>query len=783
MATSSSSSEKKPVVQSELNRLSKEKSPYLLQHANNPVDWYPWGEEAFEKARKENKLIFLSVGYSTCHWCHVMAHESFENEDVAKIMNEYFVNIKVDRETQPDVDRMYMLFVQSTTGSGGWPMSVFLTPELYPVFGGTYFPPDDQYGRAGFTTLLKRMAELWKEQPDDLRKSGTNAIEQLREHTASRGESAKSVELNMKTAQILYHHFDKLFDDEQGGFDGKSEPKFPTPVQFHFLLRYYYYILADLERADERLAIMSINEIRNRGAVLGIDFKNCENEAQFLNKLKEVVTSRKQVAEKSLEMVKFTLKKIAKGGIHDHVGNGFHRYSTDKYWHVPHFEKMLYDQAQLLMSFVEAYTITKDQYFAEVARDIVTYVERDLRDPEGGFYSAEDADSYPHEGAKHKLGEGAFCVWEMSEIKEILGDKNSEVFCWHYGVKPDGNVDPSKDIQGELKRKNVLIERHTLEETAGHFNITLDQLKETLSESLKELAKYRFEKRPKPHRDDKILSSWNGLMITGLARAYDSLHDKKFLDLAEGAAKFLKEKMYIHDKKVLLRSFREGPGEVEGFVDDYSYLIEGLLQLYQSSFNESYLAWAVDLQDRQNQLFYDEQSGGYYNVKEGTKDILLRLKDDHDGAEPSANSVSVSNLILLGNIVDNLDYNAKAERTLKYFAGRLNSIPYSMSAMVASLMLHIKSVKQIMVVGREQNPTVQQFIEAIRDQFIPNKTLLLARPENEFLLEKNEMAKVTVQSEFTKGTEDNVPSVHICENFTCGMPISNIEELVDKLKY
>ncbi|CAG8462636.1 12261_t:CDS:10 [Dentiscutata erythropus] len=761
MATSSKSNEKKPVVQSELNRLSKEKSPYLLQHANNPVDWYPWCEEAFEKARNENKLIFLS------------AHESFENEAVAKIMNEHFVNVK---ETQPDVDRMYMLFVQSFSGSGGWPMSVFLTPELY--------------RKTGFATLLKRMSELWKEQPDEMRKAGTNAIEQLREFITSRGESAKSIKLDMKTALKLYNHFDKMFDDEQGGFDGKSEPKFPTPVQLHFLLRYYYYILVDLERAYERLAIMSINEIRNRGASLGIDFKDCENEAQFLNKLKEVVTSRKQVAEKSLEMVNFTLKKIAMGGIHDHVGNGFHRYSTDRYWHVPHFEKMLYDQAQLLMSFVEAYAITKDQYFAEVARDIVTYVERDLRDPEGGFYSAEDADSYPHEGAKHKLGEvlfrsfqGAFCVWEMSEIKEILGDKNSEIFCWHYGVKPDGNVDPNKDIQGELKRKNVLIQRHTLEETAGHFNITSDQLKETLSESMKELAKYRVEKRPKPHRDDKILAAWNGLMITGLARAYDSLRDKKFLDLAEGAAKFLKEKMYILEKKVLLRSFREGPGDVEGFVDDYSYLIEGLLHLYQSSFNESYLSWAIDLQDRQNQLFYDEQSGGYYNVKEGTKDILLRLKDDHDGAEPSANSVSVSNLILLGNIANNLDYSTKAEQTLKYFAGRLNTVPYSMSAMVASLMLHIKGVKQIMVVGREQNPIVQQFIEVIQDRFIPNKTLLVAKPENELLLEKNEMVNAIVQGEFAKETDDNVPSVHICENFTCGMPISNVEELVDKLKY
>ncbi|CAG8514178.1 10587_t:CDS:10, partial [Scutellospora calospora] len=400
MATSSSSSnystDNKPVMESELNRLSKEKSPYLLQHANNPVDWYPWGEEAFEKARKENKLIFLS------------AHESFENEAIAKIMNEHFVNVK---ETHPDVDRMYMLFVQSISGSGGWPMSVFLTPELYPVFGGTYFPPDDRYGRTGFASLLKRMAELWKEQPDNLKKAGTDALEQLREYTTSKGESStKSAELNMKISQKLYHYFDTRFDGELGGFDG--EPKFPTPVQFHFLLRYYYYILADIDRADERLAIMSINEIRSRGAVLGVDFKDCDNEAQFLNKLKTVVTSRKQVAERCLEMVTFTLKKIAMGGIHDHVGNGFHRYSTDKYWHVPHFEKMLYDQAQLLMSFVEAYSITKDQYFAEVARDIVTYVERDLRDSEGGFYSAEDADSYPVEGAKHKLGEGAFCVWE-----------------------------------------------------------------------------------------------------------------------------------------------------------------------------------------------------------------------------------------------------------------------------------------------------------------------------------------------------------------------------------
>ncbi|CAG8633908.1 2060_t:CDS:2, partial [Scutellospora calospora] len=366
---------------------------------------------------------------------------------------------------------------------------------------------------------------------------------------------------------------------------------------------------------------------------------------------------------------------------------------------------------------------------------------------------------------------GAFCVWEMSEIKEILGDKNSDIFCWHYDVKSDGNVDPNKDIQGELKLKNVLIERHTLEKTAEHFDITLDQLVEILSESRQKLAKYRSEKRPKPHRDDKILAAWNGLMISGLAKAYDALRDKKFLDLAEGAAKFLKEKMYIPEKNVLLRSFREGASDVEGFADDYSYLIDGLLCLYQSSFNESYLTWAIDLQDKQNQLFYDGESGAYFNVKEGARDILLRLKDDYDGAEPSSNSVSVSNLILLGNIINNPDYISKAEKTLEYFAGRLNSIPYSMCTMAASLMLQMKGTKQIMVVGREQNPIVQKFIEVIRDRFIPNKVLLLVRPENKLLMEKNELVKTIVQNEFTDfskiETEDKAPSVHICENFTC----------------
>ncbi|RIA87673.1 hypothetical protein C1645_827460 [Glomus cerebriforme] len=759
-----------------LNRLANEKSPYLLQHADNPVDWYPWGEEAFKKAREENKLIFLSVGYSTCHWCHVMAHESFENENIAKIMNENFVNVKVDREVQPDVDRMYMIFVQSMTGGGGWPMSVFLTPELYPVFGGTYFPPKDQYGRAGFPSLLNQMATLWKEKGEEMKKAGAEAIESLRQFSYKKNTDQITPSLNMKAAHKLHQYFTQAFDDDEGGFDGKSEPKFPTPVQFHFLLRHYYYTLADLGKAEERFAIMSIQEIKERGQTLGIDFKDCENEAQFLKKLQTVVDSRKKAAEKDLDMVKFTLKKIAMGGIHDHVGNGFHRYSTDKYWHIPHFEKMLYDQAQLLMSYAEVYLITKDEYYAEVARDIIKYVERDLRDHEGaGFYSAEDADSYPHDGAEHKL-EGAFAVWEASEIQEILEDKNSEIFSYHFGVEPNGNVDPRKDIQGELKEKNVLIERHTPEETAEKFKISLDEVKAILAESKEKLAKYRFEKRPKPHRDDKILTSWNGLMISALARAYDALRDEKYLDLAEGAARFIKDRLYNPDEKKLLRSFREEPGKVEGFVDDYSYLIEGLLDLYQSTFNESYLSWAIDLQDQQIKLFYDEQGGGgFFNVGEDKKDILIRLKDDHDGAEPSANSVSVSNLLRLGNIIDNSDYTSKAEQTLKYFFGRMDKSPFAMPAMAANLMLYMKGIKQIIIVGPEQETIVQQYIDTIRKRFIPNKFLLKAKEDGQVLNERCGMIKGILES------GESTPSVHICENFTCGLPINNVHELERKL--
>ena len=422
------------------NRLAHEKSPYLLQHAHNPVDWYPWGEEAFAKARRENKPIFLSVGYSTCHWCHVMAHESFENEEVAAIMNREFVNIKVDREERPDVDRVYMTFVQATTGSGGWPMSVWMTPDLKPFVGGTYFPPEERYGQPAFTKVLERIARAWKEDHDKIVEQGSKIVEALREsQSAAPGEG----KIDGSVADAAYRQIDRSYDPKEGGFG--NAPKFPRPVTLNFLTT----ILA---RAD---------------------------------------TQTSDSGKHALDMTLFTLRKMAAGGMHDHIGGGFHRYSVDRYWHVPHFEKMLYDQAQLAVAYLDAFQITKDKQYESVARDILDYVARDMTSKEGGFFSAEDADSpvsvptrrddrreeslqeseagaHPDKSGLHKTAEGAFYVWTKKEIDDALGD-SAEVFDFHYGVQAHGNAPEGSDPHDEFRGKNILIERHTIAETARHF--------------------------------------------------------------------------------------------------------------------------------------------------------------------------------------------------------------------------------------------------------------------------------------------------------------------------
>src|SRR6478736_3654228 len=449
------------------NRLAHEKSPYLLQHAHNPVDWYSWGEEAFAKARRENKPIFLSVGYSTCHWCHVMAHESFESEEVAAIMNRDFVNIKVDREERPDVDRVYMTFVQATTGSGGWPMSVWLTPDLKPFVGGTYFPPEERYGQPAFKKVLERIATAWKEDHDKIAEQGSKIVEALREsQSAAPGEG----KIDGSAADAAYRQIDRSYDPKEGGFG--NAPKFPRPVTLNFLARFYAH-------------------------------------------------DPKSDADKhALDMALVTLRKMAAGGMHDHIGGGFHRYSVDRYWHVPHFEKMLYDQAQLAVAYLDAFQITRDRQYESVARDILDYVGRDMTSKEGGFFSAEDADSPVAAGADRghaETKEGAFYIWTKKEIDDALGDI-AEIFAFHYGVQPHGNAPEGSDPHDEFRGKNILIERHAIPETAEHFKKSEGEIAKVLTQSREKLFGIRAQ-RPRPHLDDKIISAWNGLMISAYARA------------------------------------------------------------------------------------------------------------------------------------------------------------------------------------------------------------------------------------------------------------------------
>ena len=517
------------------NRLAREKSPYLLQHAHNPVDWLPWGEEAFAKARQENKPIFLSIGYSTCHWCHVMAHESFESEEVAAIMNREFVNIKVDREERPDVDRVYMTFVQATTGGGGWPMSVWLTPELKPFVGGTYFPPEDRYGQPGFSKVLERIAAAWKQGHEKIAEQGTQIIAALAQAEASGGEATQ---LGAAALDAAYQQIGRSYDAHEGGFG--TAPKFPRPVTFNFLFRVY-------ARAPESAS-----------------------------------------GKHALEMNLFTLRKMAAGGMHDHLGGGFHRYSVDAFWHVPHFEKMLYDQAQLAVAYLEAFQITREPLFEEVARDILDYVRRDMTAKEGGFFSAEDADSeVPVAGAgdpgHSAKAEGAFYVWTKKELDAALGS-SAGIFNYHYGVQPDGNVPPVADPHAEFTGKNILIELQTVAETAKHFKKEEAEVRELLAKSRATLLALRA-KRPRPHLDDKIITAWNGLMISAFARGAQVLDDPGYLEAATRAATFVRTQLYDESRKILVRNFREGRSEVEGFADDYAFVIQGLLDLYEASFD------------------------------------------------------------------------------------------------------------------------------------------------------------------------------------------------------
>jgi uncharacterized protein len=735
-----------------MNRLAHEKSPYLLQHAHNPVDWYPWGDEAFGKARRENKPIFLSVGYSTCHWCHVMAHESFESEEVAAIMNREFVNIKVDREERPDVDRVYMTFVQATTGGGGWPMSVWLTPDLKPFVGGTYFPPEERYGQPGFKKVLERIATAWKENHENILEQGGNIVAALQEsQSAAKGEA----QIDAATLEAAYRQIDRSYDPKEGGFG--NAPKFPRPVTLNFLTRFY----ARDPKSDS--------------------------------------------GKQALEMAVLTLRKMAAGGMHDHIGGGFHRYSVDRYWHVPHFEKMLYDQAQLAIAYLDGYQILGDPHlnpqvgiatgeqrreadakapvrveFEAVARDILDYVTRDMTSKEGGFFSAEDADSPVVAGigdpGHGKTAEGAFYVWTKKEIDAALGDA-AEIFDFHYGVQAHGNAPEGSDPHDEFRGKNILIARHTVAETAQRFKKNEEEIAKFVGQSREKLLGIRA-KRPRPHLDDKIIAAWNGLMISAFARAAQVLDDPRYLEIAIRGAKFLRANLYEEKSKLLYRNYREGRSAIEAFADDYAFLIQALLDLYEASFDVEWLKFATQLQETQDRLFFDEKNGGYFSTSGKDESVFLRMKDDNDGAEPAASSVTALNLLRLSQLRDDKQMAKRASKTTDAFAITLSNFPSAMPQMLVALDYSLSKPRQIVIAGKKDAPETKALLKEVHRHFLPKTILLLADGSDgqKYLGEKNEAIRAMSMVE-------GKPAAYVCENFTCKAPVTDPKLVAELLSF
>src|SRR6058998_3039743 len=726
VTSSDASAEPTPSHSEHTNRLAHEKSPYLLQHAHNPVDWYSWGEEAFAKARQENKPIFLSVGYSTCHWCHVMAHESFESEEVAAIMNREFVNIKVDREERPDVDRVYMTFVQATTGGGGWPMSVWLTPDLKPFVGGTYFPPEDRYGQPGFKKVLERIAAAWKQDHEKIAGQGARIVEALRE--AQTAQPAAAEKIDAKILSAAYEQFSRSFDARDGGFG--SAPKFPRPVTLNFLSRFY----ARDPKSDS--------------------------------------------GKHALEMDLFTLRKMTAGGMHDHLGGGFHRYSVDRYWHVPHFEKMLYDQAQLAVVYLDAFQITRDRQYEAVAHDILDYVARDMTSKEGGFFSAEDADSPVVGGigdpGHEKTAEGAFYVWTKKEIDAALGDA-ADIFDFHYGVQAHGNAPEGSDPHDEFRGKNILIERHTIAQTAERFKKSEKEIGESLAQSREKLFSIRA-KRPRPHLDDKIIAAWNGLMISAFARAAQVLDDARYLEIATRAANFLRANLYEEKSKLLYRNYRGGRSDIEGFADDYAFIIQGLLDLYEVSFDVEWLEFAVELQGMQDDLFYDEKNGGYFSSSGKDKSVVLRMKDDNDSAEPAASSIAALNLLRLAQFRDDKKLDERARKTIGAFAPTLSHFASAMPQMLVAVDYSLSKPRQIVVAGKIDDNETKALLAEVHRHFLPRKILVLAdgAEGHKYLGEKNEAIRAM-------SPVDGKPAAYVCENFTCKAPVTDSKALRDLL--
>ena len=734
------------------NRLAREPSPYLQQHANNPVDWYPWGDEAFERARREDKPIFLSIGYSTCHWCHVMEHESFEHAGIAQLLNEHFVSIKVDREERPDVDRVYMAFVQATTGAGGWPMSVWLTPDLKPFFGGTYFPPGSRWGRPGFPDILREVSARWKSNRGEILQSADGVLERLREmHGASgaggaaaddpigrgvrevsgagaavagSGTASGSAVPGVDAIAAGVQQFAATFDTRHGGFGGA--PKFPRPSELLFLLR----------------------ESARSG-----DFN----------------ARRIAVA---------TLEAMASGGVRDHLGGGFHRYSVDAGWRVPHFEKMLYDQAQLVLAYLEAGQAAGAGALLQVAEDTIEYVRRDMTSSEGAFYSAEDADSLPPEAVgtgRTAKAEGAFYLWTEAEVDALLG-ADAEVAKRRLGIEAGGNA--PQDPMGEFRGKCIPYLQQDVGEIAKLTGRSAEDVAAALGAARRTLFEARAE-RPRPHLDDKVLAAWNGLMIAALARAghvLDGPAAERSLQAAGRAADFARERLWDPERRVLQRRFRDGAVSIDGYAEDYAYLVWGLLELFQTSGEVEWLEWAIQLQERQDALFWDEAGDGWFATTGGDPSVLLRIKEEHDGAEPAAGSVAVENLLTLTHLREEPSAAARAERTLARVLMRFGQAARVAPMMMAGLVRFHAPATQVVIVGEPGADDTRALERIVAGRYLPFAVRLRVAPGDH-------QTRLAERLPFVGALRavDGRATAYVCTNFTCQEPTTSPARLDELL--
>ncbi len=687
------------------NKLINEKSPYLLQHAYNPVDWYPWGEKAFQKAKKEDKPIFLSIGYSTCHWCHVMEHESFEDSEVARVMNDAFVSIKVDREERPDIDKIYMQVAQMMTGRGGWPLTIIMTPNKEPFFAGTYIPKGDRFGQAGMLSMIPQITGAWKSD-----RSRVDKITDQIKRSLLTPESREQTELGRESIEQMVSVQANRFDEMNGGF-GRA-PKFPTPHNLMLLLRHW-------KRTGD---------------------------------------------EFSLLMVEKTLQKMRDGGIFDHVGYGFHRYVTDAHWLLPHFEKMLYDQAMLAMVYTETYQATRDDQYADVVKEILTYVMRDMRSPEGAFYSAEDADS---EGE-----EGKFYVWSEEEIRSLLTNKEAEAFVKVLNIQKDGNF--YDEATREKVGTNIPHVTSSLNDAARALKTDEESLSELMESAREKLFSAR-EKRVRPLRDDKVLSDWNGLMIAALAKAARVLDDPEYARNAEIAVQFILKTMR-RDDGILMHRFREGEVSVPAFLDDYAFFIWGLLELYETTFDVQYLKAARNLNQDMLDHFWDDKDGALFFAGDYSEKLLVRQKEAYDGAIPSGNSIAMLNLIRLARLLGDAEYEQKASDIAKAFSMQVERSPTGFGMMLLALDFALGPSYEVIIAGNPEADDTQKMLKTLRERFIPNKIVLL-RGSNEQSQQITQLAPYTKYYDSLKGKA----TVHVCINQNCKLPITETSQMLKLL--